>query len=144
VNWNGDVTPCVFVPYSPVNVNEIYDRGGTINDIWDQPFFAEIRNWQRNYGYDKPAEEVGNWLAPCLIRDHHLEFRDFLRKHSPKPIDESAEKALHDDEYVRGMAEFDRVYEALSGEIWDKYYRKPAPFELIFEEFREETRARAK
>ena len=143
VNWNGDVTPCVFIPYSPVNLNEIYEKGGTINDIWDQPFFAEIRRWQRNYGYDKPADEVNNWLAPCLIRDHHLEFREFLRKHSPKPIDESAEKALQDDEYVRGMEEFDREYGTLSGEIWDRYYRKPVPFEIIFEET-SEIGARAK
>ena len=28
VNWNGDVSPCVFFPYSPVNVKEVFAREG--------------------------------------------------------------------------------------------------------------------
>jgi MoaA/NifB/PqqE/SkfB family radical SAM enzyme len=34
IDWNGAVSPCAFVPYSPVNVKDVYKRGGTLNDIW--------------------------------------------------------------------------------------------------------------
>ena len=76
VNWNGDVSPCVFFPYSPVNVREVFARGGTLDEVWAHPFFAEIRGWQRDYGYREANEacpDCGNWLAPCIIRDHHAD-----------------------------------------------------------------------
>jgi MoaA/NifB/PqqE/SkfB family radical SAM enzyme len=33
IDWNGAVSPCVFVPYSPVNIKDVYARGGTLNDV---------------------------------------------------------------------------------------------------------------
>jgi MoaA/NifB/PqqE/SkfB family radical SAM enzyme len=33
IDWNGKVTPCVFIPYSPVNINDAYREGKTLNDI---------------------------------------------------------------------------------------------------------------
>ncbi len=30
----------MFVPYSPLNINDIYARGGTLNDAWADGFFA--------------------------------------------------------------------------------------------------------
>ena len=32
INWKGSVNPCVFVPYSPVNINRAYANGGTLTD----------------------------------------------------------------------------------------------------------------
>ncbi len=26
IDWNGNVAPCVFMPYSPVNIKEVYAR----------------------------------------------------------------------------------------------------------------------
>ena len=34
VNWNGDVAPCVFCPYAPKNINEVFENGGTLNEFW--------------------------------------------------------------------------------------------------------------
>jgi len=120
IDWNGTVAPCVFVPYSPVNVNEMYAKGGTLNDIWTNPFFADIRDWQGDYTSGK-----GNWLAPCLIRDHHAELRRLIAKHEPEPSDEEARKALLDPDYARGMEEYGVAYQALTGSLWQRDYLQP-------------------
>jgi len=117
IDWNGAVSPCVFVPYSPVNVREVYASGGTLNDIWKNTFFAGIRHWQETYRKGK-----GNWLAPCINRDHHRDLRTLIAQHEPEPTDENARKALLDSDYARGMDEYDTAYQALSEPLWQKYY----------------------
>jgi MoaA/NifB/PqqE/SkfB family radical SAM enzyme len=120
INWNGSVTPCVFVPYSPVNIKQVYDRGETLTDAWADPFFAGIRDWQADYRKDNGRH--GNWLAPCIIRDHHDDFRRLLIEHEPDPSDPSATEALMDPEYEQGMVAYGAAYQALSGEVWKKQY----------------------
>jgi MoaA/NifB/PqqE/SkfB family radical SAM enzyme len=119
IDWNGSVTPCVFVPYSPVNINDLYKNNRTLNDIWTEPFFSDIRKWQENYWQGK-----GNWLAPCIIRDHHVDLRQLIAVHEPDPADESARTALLDPDYANGLAEYGEQHQALSGKIWDTRYLK--------------------
>ncbi|MCK4394166.1 radical SAM protein, partial [Candidatus Bipolaricaulota bacterium] len=38
INWNGDVTPCVFVPYAACNIHEIYEQGGTLMELMEIDF----------------------------------------------------------------------------------------------------------
>jgi MoaA/NifB/PqqE/SkfB family radical SAM enzyme len=120
VDWNGSVNPCVFVPYSPININDAYANGKTLNDVWADPFFASIRNWQQNY-----AEKQGNWVMPCPNRDHHAEFYRILTEHEPDPADENAAAALLDADYHRGLAEYDDAFEALTQPIWEEHYLSP-------------------
>jgi len=120
VDWNGAVSPCVFVPYSPINVREVYARGGTLNDIWSDLFFSSIREWQ-----DKYRRKNGNWLAPCIIRDHNSDLRVLLSRHEPEPTDENARKALMDPTYADGMDTYDAAYQALTEPIWQKNYLQP-------------------
>ena len=136
VNWNGDVAPCVFLPYAPKNVNEVFEAGGTLDDVWKDPFYADIRNWQREYGYREAHEscegDCGNWMAPCLIRDHHAEFMKIMGEHEVRPLDDDAQAALDDPDYHAGLEQFDRDYETLTGPEWEERYRKgtgipPAP-----------------
>ena len=117
IDWNGHVSPCVFVPYSPVNVNDIFAQGGTLNDIWTNPFFADIRGWQESYMQTK-----GNWLAPCLNRDHHGVLNGLIAKHEPEPLDESARAALLDPEYDKGLERYGELYNNLSESIWHEQY----------------------
>lgn len=129
VNWNGDVSPCVFVPYAPVNVYDIWSRGGTMTNAWQSPFFAEIRKWQREYGFresDEPRGECGNWLAPCPIRDHHGTLRELVRKLKPRPTDADAEAALADPDYGRGLEEYGARIADLTSPIWKEEYLDPA------------------
>ena len=91
VDWNGAVMPCVFMPYAPTNVNQVFARGGTIEDIWQEPFFAGVRSWQKNYGFHEPGKMAdGNLLMACPIRDHHKELRRIVLEHEPDPVDERA------------------------------------------------------
>ena len=120
IDWNGAVTPCVFVPYSPTNIREVYARGETLNEVWADPFFADIRNWQETYWQDG-----GNWLAPCIIRDHHRDLRRLIARHEPEPIDESARKALLDPDYARGMEDYDAAHQALTRRVWQENYLQP-------------------
>ena len=120
IDWNGSVNPCVFVPYSPVNIKEAYAQGKTLNDVWADPFFAAIRKWQRSY-----AEKQGNWIMPCPNRDHHLEFYRMLTEYEPEPADENAAIALVDSDYHRGLADYDAKFEALMQPVWEEYYQRP-------------------
>ena len=120
VDWNGAISPCVFMPYSPVNIKDIYAQGKTLNDAWNAPFFAGLRDWQRSY-----RQESGNWLAPCPMRDHHTDLRQLMAAHRPDPMDANAEEALLDKNYARGLAEYDAAFQQISGSIWEKHYLRP-------------------
>ena len=128
INWNGDVCPCVFVPYSPVNIQDVYTRGGSLDDVWSAPLFGAFRQWQRDYGYRETGQVYdggGNWLAPCPIRDHHATFRVMLERHPAKPIDADALAALEDPAYAAGMTAFGDELAALTDDTWRERYQAP-------------------
>ncbi|RKZ25965.1 radical SAM protein [bacterium] len=125
INWDGDVAPCVFVPYAVDNIIDIYKKGGTLMDVLNSEFFREIRKWQDEYGYAKPPHEHGNWLAPCFIRDNHDKFVEVLMKCKPYPIDEDARQAMHDRVYHKGMIEYDKKWKGITEEVWKKHYIEP-------------------
>lgn len=125
VDWNGWVLPCVFMPYSPINIIEAYAQGKTLEDVWSHPFFARIRQWQREYGYKKKTnkpEERGNWMMPCLIRDHHQKFRELIRDFNLVPEDQNAAAALQDPDYFQGMVAYNQAVAELMDPIWRKEY----------------------
>jgi MoaA/NifB/PqqE/SkfB family radical SAM enzyme len=115
IDWNGNVTPCVFVPFSPVNVNEIYSKGGNLNTIYDNPFFQRIRRWQK-------YEVDDNLLMPCLIRDHNKDLRRFIQEYEPNAIDENAEMTLIDEDYAIALDQYSDDYRSLSQPVWEKVY----------------------
>lgn len=123
IDWNGAVSPCVFMPYSPVNIKDVYAQGGTLIDVWKNPFFHALRQWQLQY-----KKEGGNGLAPCPNRDHHQDLEQLLMEHEPDPIDANAAAALIDPEYSRGLAQYDAAYQALTQGLWEDHYvyRNPA------------------
>lgn len=125
INWDGDVMPCVFIPYSVDNVIERFKEGKNLNDIIESGFFKDIRKWQDDYGYKRKPEEHGNWLIPCFIRDHHDIFIETLKKHKPKPIDIDANIAISDEEYHSMLIEYNRKMEELTNKIWEERYINP-------------------
>jgi hypothetical protein len=125
VDWNGKVSPCVFIPYSPLNIRDVYAHGKTLVDVWLHPFFARLRSWQDQYSNEKrytKGSRHGNWMMPCPIRDHYDEFFEILREFGPEPVDENAREAMHDPAYRRGMIEYDRAVACLFDPIWKKKY----------------------
>ena len=127
VDWNGNMSPCVFVPYAPLNVNDLFADGLTINDAWSHPFFADMRQWQNDFGCEPKAmrKDCGNWLTPCPIRDNHAAFRAILEKNNPVPMDGNAAAALCDDSYRLGMIRFDEALSSEMDPVWGQKYQYP-------------------
>lgn len=122
MNWNGDITPCVFIPYAAANIHEIYGRGGTINELMGIPFFAEIRAWQKSYGYLTKPTHTKNLILPCPHRDHFDFLYPLILRYRPKPINKEAEQALSDGNYVHGLLEYGRACAALLDPVWEREY----------------------
>jgi MoaA/NifB/PqqE/SkfB family radical SAM enzyme len=122
IDWNGKVMPCVFFPYSPVNVNDAFKQGKTLNDIWAEPFFAAIREWQQEYAQVGKPHKAGNWVKPCPLRDHHARARQIINMYEPEPEDEAAAEALADPAYYEGMVEYDRKVGELLDPLWEQRY----------------------
>lgn len=117
IDWNGAVTPCVFTPYSPLNIRDVYAQGKTLNDVWQHPFFQAIRQWQYDY-----IEDRRSMLTPCPVRDHHDELERLLMEYSPEPTDANAAEALIDPEYTRGLVAYNQRLQAITGSIWEEHY----------------------
>ncbi|OYD13798.1 hypothetical protein CH330_10035 [candidate division WOR-3 bacterium JGI_Cruoil_03_51_56] len=122
INWNGDVSPCVFVPYSTHNIIDVYRNGGDLNTVLDSPMMQKIREWQKSYGYLQPADKVNNWFCPCPIRDHHGELLKIIRECGAKGIDPEAEIALNETEYHEGLIQYGKDFDRLSRPLWEEKY----------------------
>ena len=122
INWDGKVMPCVFVPYSPVNINDFYAQGKTLADVWEESFFEHIRSWQQDYLEGNGRR--GNLLSPCIIRDHHDTLRKIITETEPDPENLQAREALLDMDYMKGMIEYGRSYQELSDPVWRSRYLK--------------------
>jgi len=117
IDWNGAISPCVFLPYSPLNIKDVYARGDTLNDVWQDPFFHSLRDWQIAY-----KKSNTNGLAPCPNRDHHADLQQLLIEYEPDPIDTNAAAALFDLGYSHGLAEYEASFESLTYDIWENHY----------------------
>ena len=123
ITWDGDITPCAFVPYSIGNIYDVFQTGGNLNTILESAFFQRIRRWQDDYGYAQATENVDNWLCPCVIRDHFDVFFKAVQDTQAMPIDEEAVDALADPEYHSGMVAYGSDYYHLSNkEVWAEHY----------------------
>jgi MoaA/NifB/PqqE/SkfB family radical SAM enzyme len=122
IDWNGDISPCSFVPYAAGNIHDIYASGGDLNTVLNLPFFKRIREWQNEYGYEKPNQEIGNWLCPCIMRDHFSRLKDIALETKAEPINKEAAEALHDMEYFKRMIEYDEEIDRLTQPIWTEEY----------------------
>jgi len=123
IDWNGEVMPCVFTPYSVGNVNNTYQQNGTLNDLWNMPFLNAIRRWQIDYGYGNAGLTInGNWLKPCPYRDHHKLFMQWLEQYKPEPENESAAYILNDSEYHHKLIEYDHELNKVFDLTWRNEY----------------------
>jgi MoaA/NifB/PqqE/SkfB family radical SAM enzyme len=124
IDWNGNVMPCVFVPYSPVNIHDVYNNGGNLSTVLKSEYFQSIRDWQKEYGFLKNKDEVKNRITPCFIRDHHDKFHEITKKHTVKPIDIPAEEALESDQYHQQMVQYGKDISNILDPVWEKDFLK--------------------
>jgi MoaA/NifB/PqqE/SkfB family radical SAM enzyme len=121
IDWNGKVMPCVFVPYAACNIHAIYERGGTLDDVYDLPYFRAIRRWQSDYA-SGGGRRRGNWLVPCSLRDHYATGRELILRHGAEPEDRAAAEALSDPGYAERMNAYDAELERLFDPVWEAEY----------------------
>jgi MoaA/NifB/PqqE/SkfB family radical SAM enzyme len=131
IDWNANVMPCVFTPYSTHNIREIYKNGGDLNTALNTPFLGAVRKWQAEYGYMQPSHQVGNEITPCPIRDHHRNFYDIVKEHNAKPINPEAAEALKAKDFIEGLCQYGRRVAELTDDIWDKEYIEPERRDLF-------------
>ncbi|MEO0088448.1 MAG: radical SAM protein [candidate division WOR-3 bacterium] len=120
INWHGDCAPCVFFPYAVSNIIDIYNQGGTINDVLFTPFFKAIRDWQKGYGFLSGGKVSGDWLRPCPIRDHFLTAKKMIEEYGARPIDYAPNEI--DKKYIEEMVNYDKNLEKLTLSIWQNKY----------------------
>jgi len=118
IDWNGNIAPCVFFPYTTANVYQLYQRGGTLSSLLEQEFFQGIRRWQD--GYLKGDKRMGNLFLPCPMRDHYGFAHRLVRSQGAEPMDENAAAALSDPEYRRRMMESNRQTAEVLDPLWQR------------------------
>lgn len=120
INWDGNIMPCVFVPFYQDNINDLYAQGKTLADGLHSKLMKNGRKWQHEYGFDCP-EQRQNILMPCSIRDH---FDNFRRNILPdEAIAENPEaEAIRTEEYHNLLTKFDQELSELTRKIWEKTY----------------------
>lgn len=121
IDWNGNVTPCAFIPYYVDNIYDLYNSGKTLSDAMFSDFMKNGRKWQKEYGLDN-CKKPKNWLMPCSIRDHYEIFRNSVLPKDAKPEDEKAREALESDEYFEVLKKYDEELEGLTEKIWETEY----------------------
>jgi len=122
IDWNGNIMPCVFVPYTIDNVNEIYARGGSFGDALKKKFMCNGREWQDRE--QRCKSNMSNLLMPCSIRDHYDNFRKNILTSDVKGEDAPAQDILEDKEYHDLLCDYDEKLSVLTEKIWEEEYLK--------------------
>jgi len=129
IDWNGNIMPCVFVPYYEDNIMELYDNGKSLTDALFSDLFINGRKWQYSYSYNHPIlnpigpEKVKNLLLPCSIRDHYKNFRENILSKNSKPEDEFAKIALEDEDYYNRLVKYDNELKKEFDPIWENEFK---------------------
>ncbi len=122
VDWNGNIMPCVFVPYFVDNVYDLYKNDKTIADALFSDFMKNGRKWQKDYGFTKKKPD--NWLMPCSIRDHYENFKKSILTSNAKPENKEAAEIMNDKEYYEALKKYDDELKTFTYKIWDDEYIK--------------------
>ncbi len=123
IDWNGNIMPCVFIPYYVDNIFNLYKNGKTLLDVLSTDFMKKGREWQNNYGFKNP-KKAKNWLMPCSIRDHYEFFRKSILPKDAKGENKEAQEILSDDTYFNTLCNYDKELEGLTNKIWENEYLK--------------------
>ncbi len=112
IDWNGNITPCAFVPYYVDNVYNLYKEGKNLAHATLSVLMKNGRKWQK-----KHEETRKNHLMPCSIRDHYKNFRENILTDNAKPGDIQAVEAIKDTFYFQSMVNYDEELTRLTENI---------------------------
>ena len=120
INWDGNIMPCVFVPYYVDNIKKLYAEGKTLADGLRSAFFKNGRQWQKDYGFGRKYKE--NVMMPCPFRDHYKDFKNLIITPDAKGENDEAEAALQDARYEELLNNYDEELQNLSLRIFEEKY----------------------
>jgi len=121
VNWDGNIMPCVFVPYFVDNVIDLFRKGKKLKDALNSEFFKRGRKWQHEYALSH-TKKPKNWLMPCSIRDHYNNWRENIATPDIKPENKDAADSLTSKEYREHLKKFDEELHKLTDKVWEEEY----------------------
>jgi len=130
IDWNGNIMPCVFVPFYEDNIKDLYNEGKTLTDALFSKLFENGRKWQYSYSYNHPIlndiepDKIQNLLLPCSMRDHYKNFRENILTDSSKPEDEFADISLKDKDYYEKLSKYEEELKKEFDPIWEKDFVK--------------------
>ncbi len=120
VDWNGDISPCVFIPYAVDNVYQMYQSGRTLTSVLGHPALKSLRAWQVDYAGRNGHARTQNLFMPCPMRDHHEVAHDVIVRFGARPLHEDAAHALADPEYHARMVQYGRDLSGLLDPVWER------------------------
>jgi MoaA/NifB/PqqE/SkfB family radical SAM enzyme len=120
IDWNGNISPCVFFPYFIDNIYDVYKTGRSLSSLLSAPLFESIRSWQKDYKGIESGNRTKNLFVPCPIRDHYSFARDAITRHDAKPMDIEAARAVADKDYYAGMVDYGKKTAELLDPIWEE------------------------
>lgn len=130
VDWECNVMPCVFAPYSGSNLRDVYASGGTLDDAWASPFIGEIRAWQKRHASCDGSLTSGgvgaSMMCACPVRDHYADFREMVLHARAVPARASAGACLTDPGFVDEMIRSGRDFAELGRPVLDAEYGSAA------------------
>jgi MoaA/NifB/PqqE/SkfB family radical SAM enzyme len=118
IDWNGDIQPCVFVPFAVDNIYKVYESGRELTSVLDNPLFVDWRRWQREYQGNGGLTPTQNLFMPCPMRDHFDVASTLLTRHKIRPANTEAAEAIKSATYKTSMLEYDRQLSELLDPIW--------------------------
>ena len=121
IDWNGNITPCTFVPFYEDNLYDLYKNNKKVANALLSDLFVNGRKWQEEYGLSCP-KSPDNWLMPCSIRDHFKNFKENILSKNAKPEDKQIEAAMKSKDYHKVLEDFDAELEKKTKPIWEKEY----------------------
>lgn len=127
IDWNGDVQPCVFVPYAVDNVHNIYANGRTLSSVLDNPILSGWRAWQKEYSGYGGASKTQNLFTPCPIRDHYDVAYNLLTRYKARPTNPDAAHAIESSDYRTHMLEYGSELGSLLDPMWQKEMGEEEP-----------------
>ncbi|MCX7697469.1 MAG: radical SAM protein [Bacteroidales bacterium] len=122
INWDGNIMPCVFIPYYTDNIEDLYSQGKKLEDALFSPLFKKGRDWQHRYIGLK--DNPGNLIRPCFYRDHYEDFYKIAKEVGVKAENDDAVKALDTQEYKEFMTKYGKNLAQLTDPIWKEMVEK--------------------
>lgn len=105
INADGNVEPCVFIPFNADNIKE-----KSLAEVLKSDFFRRFRQNQAT---------ITNRLRPCLIIDHPHYLRDAVLSTNARPSYAGAESMVTD--LAEGLDRYSKGYAQITDETWERY-----------------------